>query len=176
MRVRQRRTLLGMSQEKLGEAVGLTFQQIQKYERGANRIGSSRLYEFSKVLDVPEFRKTFSDFSITRGMVPIGYHVYDRQNVVFKVPVTNLAGFAGKRTRVLASETEQASIAALGAAPVPMSLPEVVPALQQGTIDAVSSAIPVYVAFRYQDVAPHVVDTALWTWTEMDGCARSRSH
>ncbi len=52
MRVRQRRTLLGMSQEKLGEAVGLTFQQIQKYERGVNRIGSSRLYEFSKVLDV----------------------------------------------------------------------------------------------------------------------------
>lgn len=53
LRVRQRRTLLGMSQEKLGESVGLTFQQIQKYERGANRIGSSRLYEFSKVLDVP---------------------------------------------------------------------------------------------------------------------------
>jgi transcriptional regulator with XRE-family HTH domain len=52
-RVRQRRTLLGMSQEKLGDAVGLTFQQIQKYERGANRIGASRLYEFSKVLDVP---------------------------------------------------------------------------------------------------------------------------
>ena len=52
-RVRQRRTLLGMSQEKLGDAVGLTFQQIQKYERGANRIGCSRLYEFSKVLDVP---------------------------------------------------------------------------------------------------------------------------
>ena len=52
-RVRLRRTLLGMSQEKLGEAVGLTFQQIQKYERGANRIGASRLYEFSQILDVP---------------------------------------------------------------------------------------------------------------------------
>ena len=52
-RMRQRRTLLGMSQEKLGTAVGLTFQQIQKYERGSNRIGSSRLYEFAKVLDVP---------------------------------------------------------------------------------------------------------------------------
>ena len=52
-RVRLRRTLLGMSQEKLGVAVGLTFQQIQKYERGANRIGSSRLYQFSQVLDVP---------------------------------------------------------------------------------------------------------------------------
>ena len=52
-RVRLRRTLLGMSQEKLGTAVGLTFQQIQKYERGANRIGSSRLYQFAQVLDVP---------------------------------------------------------------------------------------------------------------------------
>jgi transcriptional regulator with XRE-family HTH domain len=51
--MRQRRTLLGMSQSKVGEAVGLTFQQIQKYERGSNRIGSSRLYEFAKVLDVP---------------------------------------------------------------------------------------------------------------------------
>ena len=44
-RVRLRRTMLGMSQEKLGQAIGLTFQQVQKYERGTNRIGSSRLYE-----------------------------------------------------------------------------------------------------------------------------------
>lgn len=51
-RVRLRRTLLGMSQEKLGAELGLTFQQIQKYERGANRIGSSRLYKLSKILDV----------------------------------------------------------------------------------------------------------------------------
>ena len=52
-RVRQRRTMLGMSQEKLGEALGLTFQQVQKYERGANRIGASRLHHISEVLDVP---------------------------------------------------------------------------------------------------------------------------
>ncbi|HET7594600.1 MAG TPA: helix-turn-helix domain-containing protein [Stellaceae bacterium] len=52
-RVRLRRTLLGMSQEKLGDALGLTFQQVQKYERGANRIGASRLYDLSRVLDVP---------------------------------------------------------------------------------------------------------------------------
>ena len=52
-RVRLRRTLLGMSQEKLGQALSLTFQQIQKYERGANRIGSSRLYQLSRILDVP---------------------------------------------------------------------------------------------------------------------------
>lgn len=52
-RVRLRRTLLGMSQEKLGDAIGLTFQQVQKYERGTNRVGASRLFELSRVLDVP---------------------------------------------------------------------------------------------------------------------------
>ena len=52
-RVRVRRTLLGMSQSILGQRLGLTFQQIQKYERGANRIGSSRLYRISVILDVP---------------------------------------------------------------------------------------------------------------------------
>jgi len=52
-RVRLRRTLLGMSQEKLAEAIGLTFQQVQKYERGTNRIGSSRLFDLARVLEVP---------------------------------------------------------------------------------------------------------------------------
>jgi transcriptional regulator with XRE-family HTH domain len=51
-RVRLRRMMLGMSQEKLGERMGLTFQQIQKYERGINRIGASRLYELARVLQV----------------------------------------------------------------------------------------------------------------------------
>jgi transcriptional regulator with XRE-family HTH domain len=52
-RVRLRRMLLGMSQEKLGEQLGLTFQQIQKYEKGINRIGASRLFDLSQVLAVP---------------------------------------------------------------------------------------------------------------------------
>ncbi|HEY0835833.1 MAG TPA: helix-turn-helix domain-containing protein, partial [Azospirillum sp.] len=52
-RVRMRRTLLGMSQEKLGEAIGLTFQQVQKYERGSNRISAGTLFRLSQVLDVP---------------------------------------------------------------------------------------------------------------------------
>ena len=51
-RLRLRRTLLGLSQEKLGEALGLTFQQVQKYERGTNRIGASRLYDLARVLDI----------------------------------------------------------------------------------------------------------------------------
>src|SRR6266571_1871549 len=52
-RVRMRRMMLGMSQEKLGDSLGLTFQQVQKYEKGTNRIGASRLQQISHILQVP---------------------------------------------------------------------------------------------------------------------------
>jgi transcriptional regulator with XRE-family HTH domain len=52
-RVRMRRIMLGMSQEKLGEALGLTFQQIQKYEKGTNRVGASRIQQIAEVLQIP---------------------------------------------------------------------------------------------------------------------------
>ena len=52
-RVRIRRMLIGMSQEKLGDHLGLTFQQVQKYEKGVNRIGAGRLFEISRILSVP---------------------------------------------------------------------------------------------------------------------------
>ena len=69
-RVRLRRTLLGMSQEKLGEAIGLTFQQVQKYERGMNRISASKLWKLSNVLDVP-VSYFFDDLGVDEdGQVP----------------------------------------------------------------------------------------------------------
>ncbi len=52
-RLRLRRSIMGVSQEQLADALGITFQQVQKYEKGINRIGSSRLYEISKALEVP---------------------------------------------------------------------------------------------------------------------------
>lgn len=63
LQVRKRRNALSMSQEKLGKALGLTFQQVQKYERGMNRIGSSRLYQLSQILDVeiPYFFEGYED-------------------------------------------------------------------------------------------------------------------
>lgn len=64
--VRMRRKFLGMSQEALAEAIGLTFQQVQKYERGSNRISSSKLYEISKVLKMP-IGKFFEGLDGTAG-------------------------------------------------------------------------------------------------------------
>ena len=52
-RVRMRRMLIGLSQEKLGEKLELTFQQVQKYEKGSNRVSASRLYQMAQILDVP---------------------------------------------------------------------------------------------------------------------------
>ena len=77
-RLRIRRSLLGMSQEKLAEAIGLTFQQVQKYERGTNRISSSRLYQFSKILGVPVdyFYEQYED---TKGEVPQAYGFADNE-------------------------------------------------------------------------------------------------
>ena len=69
-RVKLRRILLGMSQTALGNPVGLTFQQIQKYERGANRIGASRVYEFSRILEVP-VSFFFDDMANISRIIPI---------------------------------------------------------------------------------------------------------
>ncbi len=65
-RVRLRRSALGLSQDQLGAAIGLSFQQVQKYERGANRIGASRLYEMSKVLQtsISYFFEGFGDLGL----------------------------------------------------------------------------------------------------------------
>lgn len=65
-RVRLRRMVIGMSQEKLGEKMGLTFQQIQKYEKGTNRIGASRLFQLSLILDVP-VQFFFEDAPVSMG-------------------------------------------------------------------------------------------------------------
>lgn len=70
-RVRLRRTLLGMSQDTLGKALGLTFQQIQKYERGANRMGSSRLFMIANILEV-DISYFFNDMPEGMGSQPVG--------------------------------------------------------------------------------------------------------
>jgi transcriptional regulator with XRE-family HTH domain len=73
-RVRMRRLLIGMSQEKLGELLGITFQQVQKYEKGSNRISASRLYYLAQILGVPIqfFYDELPDTGTPQGMAEIG--------------------------------------------------------------------------------------------------------
>jgi len=83
-RVRLRRTLLGLSQENLGDAVGLTFQQIQKYERGANRIGASRLFQLCHILDVPVsffFDEMPAGLRTTKGQVVRGLREQEQKTL-----------------------------------------------------------------------------------------------
>lgn len=115
-----------------------------------------------RVLDLPAVRKAVADIAISRQLINIGLNIYDLQSFVFKSPVTKLADFSGKRIRVLASQAEQESVKALGGGPVPMSFGEIIPGLQQGTIDGVASVLGVWVALRYYDVAPYMLDTRFW--------------
>lgn len=68
-RLRLKRTILGMSQEAVGKQIGVTFQQIQKYERGINRMGASRLFDFAKALgvNISYFFEGYGDYAIEDG-------------------------------------------------------------------------------------------------------------
>lgn len=92
-RLRIRRSLLGMSQEKLAEAIGITFQQIQKYERGTNRVSAGRLYQFSKILGVPiaYFYEQFGDILIPKA--PVNFGLSDQDQEGFEGPAAVTPGF-----------------------------------------------------------------------------------
>ena len=79
-RLRMRRAMVGFSQERLAEAVGLTFQQVQKYERGTNRVSASRLYQFGKVLEVP-VGYFFEQYSPTRKTAFQGMSDNDQESL-----------------------------------------------------------------------------------------------
>ncbi len=115
-----------------------------------------------KVLSTPAFKKVMSDIGDKRGVVPAAYMAYGMQLFAFKGQTQSLADAKGRRVRVLASEAEQAAVQALGMASIPMPLPEVLPALQQGTIDGVSTGLTIFTSLRYYDAAPNAVDSKLW--------------
>ena len=91
-RLRVRRSLMGFSQEKLASLVGLTFQQIQKYERGTNRVSAGRLYELSQILDVPvtyffeQIASQSNDDNNALGMAKtfLHYNKYETAEAVFR--------------------------------------------------------------------------------------------
>lgn len=113
----------------------------------------------NRTLQDPEFNGAFLGLGADRGLKGVGLFISGPTVFVSRTPITDLAGFSGLKTRVLAAELQMEQIRELGAAPIPMPLGEVLPALQQGALDSVMSCIPVFVALGYQDAAKYLLET-----------------
>ena len=151
------------------DAVGVLLEPVRgaldQLARGTDLVRVTGLFKGNEharhVWDKPEARQLLSSIADEKDLVLGAVLIFGTQSFVFKAPVTKLAEIAKKRIRVLASEVEQAAIQSLGASSIPMTLPEILPGLQQGTIDGVSSGIGIYTPFRYYDTAPYILDTHL---------------
>ena len=110
------------------------------------------------ILD-PEFNKTFLSLGANKGLKGIGLFINAPTIFNTRTKIAKLSDFAGRKIRVLAAAVQMEQLRKLNATPVPMPLGEVLPALQQGTIDGVMSVLPVLTAFRYYDAAKYILES-----------------
>lgn len=113
----------------------------------------------NRVLQDPTFNKAFMSLGGDKGIKGIGMFISGPTVFVMRKPVTKLADFQNSKIRVLAAPLQMEQIRAMKMNPVPMAISEVVPALQQGTLDGVMSCIPVFVALKFVDTAKYMVET-----------------
>jgi len=112
-----------------------------------------------RALQDPAFDKAILALGANKGLKGVGIFVSAPESIISRKPVHDIAGFSGMKIRVLAAPMQMEQIRALGATPVPMSLGEVLPALQQGALDAVMGDTPVFTDLRYYSVAKYAVET-----------------
>ena len=117
------------------------------------------LAHVNRTLQDPDFNQAFLGLGANKGLKGIGLFISGPTVFVTRKPIGKLADFAGLKLRVLAAPMQLEQVRSLQATPVPMPLGEVMPALQQGTIDGVMSCIPVFVALKYSDAAKYLVET-----------------
>jgi len=107
----------------------------------------------------PAVLKLMLGLGADKGLHGAGMFIAEPDTIATKTPITHLADFQGKKIRIFASEFESAAFKRLGATPVAMTLADVLPALQQGTIDGAMAGTPVFTAFHYQDAAKYITET-----------------
>jgi TRAP-type C4-dicarboxylate transport system substrate-binding protein len=112
-----------------------------------------------KTVADPVFSKAFLAVGAAKGLVGASLFFYGPAGYAMRTPVRTVADFKGKKIRVFASPFQTEQMARLGAIGVPLTLGDVLPALQQGTIDGTFSAVPVFTTFQYQEVARYVTET-----------------
>ena len=107
----------------------------------------------------PAVLKLMLGLGVNKGLHGVGLFIAQPSSVISKTPIRHLADFKGKKIRVLASQFQMRALERLGATPVAMTLGDVLPALQPGTIDGAVSGIGVYVNMHFQDAAKYVTET-----------------
>ena len=112
-----------------------------------------------RVLNDRDFSEKYLALAESKGIKGVNLMPAYPASMVARVPLRTPGDLKGKKVRVLATPTERAMMAALGASGVPMPLGEVLPALQQGAIDGVQIALPIFVAFKFYDVAKYHTNT-----------------
>lgn len=113
----------------------------------------------NRTLQDPEFNKAFLALGANKGLKGLGLFISGPTAFVTRTPVKKLADFKGLKIRALAAPLQLEQLRAMGIAPVPMPLGEVMPALQQGALDGVMSCIPVFVALKFVDSAKYLMET-----------------
>jgi TRAP-type C4-dicarboxylate transport system substrate-binding protein len=112
-----------------------------------------------KTIADPEFSKAFLAVGANKGLIGASLFVYGPAAFAMRAPLRTLGDLRGKKIRVLASPFQTEQIARLGGTGVPLTLGDVLPALQQGTIDGTFSAVPVFTTLQYQDAARYMTET-----------------
>jgi TRAP-type transport system periplasmic protein len=113
----------------------------------------------AKTIEDPEFSKAFLAIGANKGLLGASLFMYGPVAFAMRTPLRTLADLKGKKIRVLASPFQTEQIARLGGTGVPLTLADVLPALQQGTIDGTFSAIPVFTTLQYQGAAKYMTET-----------------
>jgi TRAP-type C4-dicarboxylate transport system substrate-binding protein len=113
----------------------------------------------NRTLQDPVFNKAFLALGANKGLLGLGLFISGPTVFVTRKPVAKLADFEGIKVRVLAAPLQLEQVRAMKMAPVPMPLGEVMPALQQGTLDGVMSCLPVLMALKYVDAAKYLTET-----------------
>ena len=113
----------------------------------------------AKTIADPEFSKAFLAVGANKGLVGASLFMYGPVAFAMRTPLRTLADLRGKKIRVLASPFQTEQIARLGGTGVPLTLADVLPALQQGTIDGTFSAVPVFTTLQYQGAARYMTET-----------------
>jgi TRAP-type transport system periplasmic protein len=112
-----------------------------------------------KTIADPDFARAFLAVGTGKGLVGASLFAYGPTSVAMRMPVRKLADFKGRKIRVLASPFQTEQFARLGATGVPLTLADVLPALQQGTIDGSFTTVPIFTTLQYQDAAKYITET-----------------